>query len=387
MTTMAPGVDLQLYRDTLDLCVAKSRRNIKALADEPKSWSFTVNGQYHLWDESFFAIGNWTSSFHTGMALLSWMETRDPYFLQQVERLHPLYREKVTTHAMDTMHDLGFLYILYSIAIYKLTGATAHRETALRAADVFAGRFIANGGYIRAWGRMDEHGTDYDGLAIIDCMMNLPLLYWASAETGDARYRQMAIAHADTTLKLFPRADDSICHAYRFDPDTGRPLHQANYCGYSDQSHWARGTAWSIYGFALSYRHTGDARYLAMAERMAGKFLANLGADSVPVWDFMLPANSTNAIPDSSASAIAVCGLQEILRARPGHPVYAGAINQMLKGMCAEYVDADLEHPGVLDKAEVGDGPARAKNVFTSFGDYYLMEALTRQLGRDVVFW
>ena len=171
MSTTLVANDQQLYRKTLDLCVAKSRWNIKDLADEPKSWSFTVNNQYSQWNEGFFEIGNWTTSFHTGMALLAWNETKDPYFLRQVERLSPLYREKVFTRYMDTMHDVGFLYILHSIAIYKLTGSREHREIALRAADVFAGRFIENGGYIRAWGRMDEHGTDYDGLAIIDCMM------------------------------------------------------------------------------------------------------------------------------------------------------------------------------------------------------------------------
>lgn len=387
MATTIAAQDPQVFRKTLDLCIEKSRRNIRSLADEPKSWSFTVNNQYRLWNEGFFDIGNWTTSFHTGMALLAWRETKDPYFLEQVERLRPLYREKVFVRHMDTMHDLGFLYLLYSIALYKLTGLKEHREVALRAADVFAGRFIENGGYIRAWGRMDERGTPHDGLAIIDCMMNLPLLYWASEETGDPKYKRMAIAHANTTQKLFPRADDSICHAYRFDPATGTPLRQANYCGYSDESHWARGTAWAIYGFALSHKHTGDARYLDTAERLARKFIANLGPNSVPVWDFMLPANSDNAIPDSSAASIAVCGLQEILAARPGVPLYETAISQMLRGMCMEFVDTDPACPGVLAKAEIGDGVGRGKNTFTSWGDYYLMEALVRQLGRDVAFW
>jgi unsaturated chondroitin disaccharide hydrolase len=149
------------------------------------------------------------------------------------------------------MHDLGFLYSLYSVALFKLTGEPAHRQTALRAATVLAGRFETRGQYLRAWGRMEEQATDYAGLAIIDSMMNLPLLFWAADQSGDSRYRDLATQHADTTLRHFVRADGSVFHAYRFDPRTGQALGPANYCGYAVDSHWARGAAWAIYGFAL----------------------------------------------------------------------------------------------------------------------------------------
>src|SRR6187549_690649 len=98
---------------------------------------------------------------------------------------------------------------------------------------------------------MDEESTDYAGLAIIDCMMNLSLLYWASEETGDPRFKEIAIRHSDTTLENFIRGDDSVYHSYRFDPLTGAPACGDNYCGRSIESHWARGTTWAMYGFAL----------------------------------------------------------------------------------------------------------------------------------------
>ncbi|MEY3894799.1 MAG: Unsaturated glucuronyl hydrolase, partial [Verrucomicrobiota bacterium] len=162
-------------------------------------------------------IGNWSTSFFTGMALIAWNETEDEHFIRQVGRLEPLYQSKVGGHAADTMHDLGFLYSLYSVAFHKLTGDPGQRELGIKAAQVQADRFVSEGGYIRAWGRMDESDTDYAGLAIIDCMMNLPRLHWASEETGDGRFREIAIRHSDMTLAHFIREDDTVYHAFRFD--------------------------------------------------------------------------------------------------------------------------------------------------------------------------
>src|SRR5690349_76411 len=201
-----------------DLLVGKTRRNIKDLANEPKTWSWALGGDYSKYKEGFFEIGNWTTSFFTGMALLAWEETEDEYFLDQTLRLAPAYREKAMVRFLDMHHDAGFLYMLYSVALYKLTGDKAHREVGLAAASALYQRFNHKGGYIRAWGRLDEpagqllDGRRTDNMAIIDCLMNLPLLFWASLETGDRKYHDAAVRQADTTLKCFVRADDSVCH-------------------------------------------------------------------------------------------------------------------------------------------------------------------------------
>ena len=147
------GADL---RRAFDLCVRKTRANIQKLADYPKSGAWAVDGDYFKFREGFYDIGNWTSSFFTGMALLAWEQTEDEYFLHQVERLAAHYEAKVTTRRADTMHDLGFLYTLYSVALFKLTQSQAHRAAGLKAAELLAGRFHAKGGFIRAWGRMDD---------------------------------------------------------------------------------------------------------------------------------------------------------------------------------------------------------------------------------------
>ena len=378
----------QQLRDALNLCICKARGNIKLLADEPKSAAWALDGNYFNFKENFYEIGNWTSSFFTGMALLSWRETEDEYFLNQVLRLAPDYREKIFTHHLDTHHDLGFLYSLYSVALYKLTGDKQHREVGLQAAEVLSQRFNEKGNFIRAWGRMNETmsplGDDVvqtDNMAIIDCLMNLPLLYWASNETGDKKYRDIAVRHANMVVKLFIRPDDSLWHGYRFNPQTGEPIGPENFCGRSVDSYWARGASWAIYGFALSYRYTRDQKYLDASLRLARKFIAQLDQEVVPVWDFRLPASAV-PVRDASAAVITICGFQELAKHQSADAGILRVKNALLHRICtAGYLNFDDACPGVL-KNGYGDKPA-----YSSWGDYFLMEALARELKMDETFW
>ncbi len=383
------GHDEKALRAAFDICVRKTRNNIRALADEnpPKTWAFDKDGQYSRWNEGFYEIGNWTTSFFTGMALIAWQETKDEYFLQQVRRFAPLYREKAFTRFMDAHHDIGFLYSLYSVALHKLTGDKADREVGLRAAEVLAQRFIPGGNYIRAWGRMDEPDTEYDGLAIIDCLMNLPLLYWATNETGDKKFRDIAVRHADTVLQNFVRPDGSVFHAYRFDLKTGQPMGGDNYCGRAVESHWARGASWAIYGFALSYRYTRDRRYLDASVKVAEKFIACLGDLVIPVWDFRLPVGEEPLL-DTSAAAVVVCGIQELQQHQAATPAMLAVKQRMLETLCSErFLDVNESCPGILKEAEAGDGVGKARSVYTSWGDYFLMEALATELFTPELFW
>jgi unsaturated chondroitin disaccharide hydrolase len=373
-------------KQAFDLCARKTRRNIRRLADEPKSAPWAVDGNYFAHKEGFHEIGNWTSSFFTGMALLTWHETEDEYFLQQALRLAPEYRDKVFTKFIHTHHDLGFLYSLYSVALYKLTGDKAHREVGLRAAEVLYQRFNEKAGFIRAWGHMNT--TEQDNMAIIDCLMNLPLLYWAALESGDKKYHAAAVRHADNTLKYFIRPDDSVFHAYRFDLKTGRPIGGDNYCGRSLDSHWARGTGWAIYGFALSYRRTGDKKYLDASLRLARKFNQELGGDAIPVWDFKLPAGE-KPLRDTSAAAVVACGYQELEKLGAADAQITRVKNSLLQNLCTDkYLNFDESCPGVLREGQVGaNGPGTAQNAYTTWGDYFLMEAVARERFQFASWW
>ena len=375
------------FQKAFDLCVHKTRANIQRLADEPKSAAWALDGNYFDFKEGFYDIGNWTSSFFTGMALIAWQETEDEYFLQQVQRLAPHYLEKVFTQHRDTHHDLGFLYSLYSVALYKLTGDEVQRQTALRAAMVLAARFNEQGNFIRAWGRMDETttplgdgSTQTDNMAIIDCLMNLPLLYWATRETGDQKYHAIAVRHADMVRKYFIRPDDTLWHAYRFQPQTGTPIGPENFCGRGVDSYWARGAAWAIYGFALSYTCTRDEKYLKTSLRLARKFIAQLDCETVPVWDFRLPPEA-EPVRDTSAAVVAVCGFQELAKHHVADFDILTVKHKLLDRVCEAYLDFNADCPGVL-KSAYGDKPA-----YSSWGDYFLMEALARELFDFEGFW
>jgi unsaturated chondroitin disaccharide hydrolase len=370
------------WKQAFDLCVHKTRNNIQRLADEPKSAAWAVDGNYFNFEEGFYDIGNWTSSFFTGMALLAWNETEDEYFLNQVLRLAPHYREKVFTRHLDTHHDLGFLYSLYSVALYKLTGDKRHRETGLRAAELLSLRFNEKGNFIRAWGQMGTNEPAFPAnLAIVDCLMNLPLLYWASTETGDPKYRDLAVRHAYMVRKYFIRPDDSLWHAFRFDLQTGKPIGPENFCGRGVDSYWARGAAWAIYGFALGYRHTRDEKQLDASLRLARKFIAQLDKEVVPVWDFRLPANAA-PVRDTSAAVVAVCGFQELARHHAADLDILRAKHALLDRVCSQdYLDFHDACPGVL-KSAYGNKPA-----YSSWGDYFLMEALATELFPFESWW
>ncbi|HEU6448044.1 MAG TPA: glycoside hydrolase family 88 protein [Verrucomicrobiae bacterium] len=374
------------FSGVLSLCVNKTRNNIESLADNPKAAPWAVDGNYFGHPEGFYEIGNWTSSFFTGMALLAWRKTEDEFFLKQVLRLAPHYHEKVFTRFLDTHHDLGFLYSLYSVALYKLTGEKEHREVGLRAAEVLSQRFNAKGNFIRAWGHMNN--GEFEDMAIIDCLMNLPLLYWASGETGNKKFHDIAVKHADMALNVFVRPDDTVYHAYRFDLASGKPLRGDTFGGCETESCWARGLAWAIYGFALSYRYTKNPKYLDASLRMAKFFIRHLDSEIVPVWDFKLPADASKT-RDASAASVVVCGFQELEKLQSADSKIINAKQSLLQGLCREkYVDSDPLVPGIQKFGMVGDGvPGGAKNAYTSWGDYYLMEALDRELFQNSTWW
>jgi unsaturated chondroitin disaccharide hydrolase len=373
-------VDTESMKRAFDLCVRKTRRNIKALADDPKSWSNAADGNYASFNEGFYELGNWTTSFFTGMALLAWRATEDEYFLQQTLRLASAYRDKATTPRFHSHHDMGFLYSLYSVALFKLTGESAHREVGLAAAEALALRYNAKGRFIRAWGAL---GTDEnDNMAIIDCLMNLPLLYWASEVSGHRKFKDMALAHTGTTLKTFVRPDESVCHAYRFDLNSGAPIGPDNYCGFGVDTYWARGATWAIYGLAIGHRYTGEQTFLDASVRLLRRFMQQLDAEIVPLWDFRLPA-SEQPLRDASAGSVLVCGIQELERFKAADPSMTQLKRAMLGRLCSgSYLDWDESVPGIQKSGQAGP-----RNAYTSWGDYYLMEALDRELHHGETWW
>ncbi len=394
---------MNLYNEAYNICVEKIKSNMCKFKNGLKEYHSTSDGNY--FDEinrttEFLSKWTWTQSFFTGMALLAYITEGDESFIKWVNENYDLYKAKVFDLEMETMHDLGFLYSPYSVGIYKINGDINNRRVAIKAADELAKRFVFNGGYINAWARMNEKDNFTVGLAIIDCMMNLPLLFWAWTETGNDFYKDIATRHADITLKHIVRPDWSVYHAYRFDPDTGKPVGGTNHCGFSDESYWARGTSWAIYGFAVAYSYTMNEEYLNAAIKLSEKFIENLPEDYIPIWDFRLPKDTpavacgveekqkwdktdienTKYNRDTSAAAIACCGFMEILKYTDNSKL-EDCIDKTLKSLCSDkYFDKDVNTPGIL-KCSNGN------MTYTSFGDYFFMEALYIRNGGKLRFW
>ena len=246
----------------------------------------------------------WTAGFWPGLLWLIYRETKEAR-LRTIAEQCEVQLDEVIWDFDHLWHDVGFMWSLSSVARYKLTGAEDSRRRALLAASVLAARFNLRGRFIRAW------NGDRTGWAIIDCLMNLPLLYWAGGCLKDPRFTYFAMEHADTVLRHFVRENGSCRHIVNFDPQTGEVVEVLAGQGYSAESSWARGAAWALYGLALSYRYTHEARYLEAAKRVAGHFLAHLPADGIPYWDFAAPITADTP-RDSSAAACAASGLLEL---------------------------------------------------------------------------
>ena len=221
----------------------------------------------------------------------------------------------------------------------------------------------------------DQFFSDSNGLAIVDCMMNIPLLFWASKVTGHPFYKRVAMMHADTTMKYFIREDYSVRHAYRFSEELGIPLHEDNNCGYSVGSHWARGTSWAIYGFAIAYRYTGKKEYLDASIGILDKFMAECKGD-VPVWDFRLPEEKEKAV-DTSAAAVTLCGVIELIKKCDCEKLKE--YKNQLKAALEKYVDYDEDVMGILKEVN-------GRHTYADYGDYYYIESLMKE-DADIEVW
>jgi unsaturated chondroitin disaccharide hydrolase len=242
---------------------------------------------------------------------------------------------------------------------------------------------------IQAWG--PEHDKENGGRIIIDCLMNLPLLYWAYQQTEDRRYYDVAVAHADKSRRFLVRGDDSSYHTFYFDPATGEAIRGGTAQGYQDGSTWTRGQAWGIYGFALSYRNTGNPLYLETSKRMARYFVERLPEDNVVYWDFDAPINSDTK-RDSSASAIAACGMLELLGHLPADAAdrewLEDGLQRTMNGLVSSY--STINQPdaeGFLEHGSYSVRGGAAPDDFMIWGDYFYLEALMRLTKGHKGYW
>jgi unsaturated chondroitin disaccharide hydrolase len=362
---------------------AKLARTSRRIGD---SLAFvSVDGRYREFAGREEPASWWTNSFWAGLCWLAYRETLDPFYRQTAEAVET--KLDAALLAYDGLHhDLGFMWSLSSVAAFQLTGNDRSRRRALTAASLLASRFNLRGRFLRAW------NGDKNGWAIVDCLMNLPLLYWASRQSGDDRFAQIARAHADTALEAVLRPDGSANHIVSFDPETGAVVESLGGQGFGVGSSWSRGQAWALYGFALSHRHTGEARYLDAAKRVAHYFIANVCGDWVPDVDFRCPPGPTQK--DSTAGAIAAAGLLEVADRVPSYeaPLYRNAALHLLMALdrtCGAWArdEEGLLTDGTHAYHPNPDGLYPNNHSPIIYGDYFFVEAVLRLKGRTELFW
>lgn len=332
---------------------------------------------YEESSDEFITSGSewWCSGFYPGTLLYLYEQSGNETLYNEALRIMELLaKEQYNT----STHDLGFMMFCSFGNANRISPKPEYKDILIQSAKSLSSRFNENVGAIRSW---DSKENDF--LVIIDNMMNLELLFWATEETGDSTYYDIAVRHADTTIKNHFREDNSSYHVVNYDPNTGEVQRKHTAQGYSDESAWARGQAWGLYGFTLTYRATGDQKYLDQAVKIADFMVnnPNLPKDKVPYWDFNAP-NIPDELRDFSAGAImasALLELSEYVEGEKSEKYFQDAETIIHTLMTDEYIAESKTNGGFLLKHGVGHLPADSEvDVPLTYGDYYFVEAITR---------
>jgi hypothetical protein len=320
--------------------------------------------------------GWWCSGFYPGSLLYLYEQNHDQQLLTEANRiLGVLAKEQFNTHT----HDLGFMMYCSFGNANKIEPKAEYKQILINSAKSLSTRFNPTVGCIKSWD--SKNPSDY--LVIIDNMMNLELLFWATHETGDSSYYKIAVTHANTTMKNHFRPDYSSYHVINYDAQTGAVKEKKTAQGFANESAWARGQAWGLYGYTVMYRATKDKKYLEQAQNIAKFILTNpnLPADKIPYWDYNA-SNIPNALKDASAASVAASALLELCRYADNGKgqEYFSTAETILKTLSSPAYKAPAgTNGGFILEHSVGHLPAHSEvDVPLTYADYYFIEAMKR---------
>lgn len=359
----------QKLKAKLEVTTVKSRNKI------PYSTKEGVHNDQADPEKGFIYL--WTNGFWAGLNNLMYAETKNEDFLKTA-KASEVHLDRIFKNVFRMDHDVGFLWHLSSSALYRLTGSEESLNRALLAAMTLSARYNPDGNFIRVW----DNGRD--GWTIVDCLMNINLLYFATEKFKDNRFKSIAMRYADMAMRDHVREDGSIYHIVEHaldKPDTVLSYPQGQ--GYSPESCWTRGQGWTVYGFILSYIHTGKVEYLETAKKTGRYFIEQVKKTGyLPLVDFKAP--ETPVYYDSTAGAIVSCGLIEIYKATGDEYYLEGALN-ILKAMEKVWVNYTLEEDSIL---QMGSESYR-KGIHTPiiYGDFFFVEAILKLKGSDFLIW
>ncbi|MCL2416209.1 MAG: glycoside hydrolase family 88 protein [Defluviitaleaceae bacterium] len=342
------------------------------------------NGRYP--DLAERGLSWWCNGFFAGMLWQLYNANKNPIFREKAEgienRLDEAFHDFVGLH-----HDVGFMWLHTAVANYRLTGNEQSKKRGLHAANLLAGRFNHHAGFINAW------NNERTGWMIIDTMMNLPLLYWAKETANLPHYGFIATAHAYQASHFLLRPDGSCNHIIILDqgydktPYRDNPNETPAGQGYASGSSWTRGAAWSVYGFALSYLHSKDTRFLNCAKTAAHYFIANLDQNLIPPIDFRQPKEPR--VFDTTAGLIAACGFLEIAKhvGENEKDLYFETARNIVLATEKQWADWNHDNDGIIGGGSEAYNKPETYHVPIIYGDYFFTEAVLRILEKDFLIW
>ncbi|MGL4773313.1 MAG: glycoside hydrolase family 88 protein [Clostridium sp.] len=359
-------------REALDFILKKIDENIETYTHKFPS-ACTTEQRYRIKDND-----DWTNGFWTGMLWLAYEYTGDEKYKKVAEIHIDSFEKRYEENFVLDHHDLGFLYLLSAVAGYKITGSEKAKKLGIKAAEKLKGRYQEKGEFIQAWGKL---GDENEYRMIIDCFLNLPLLYWAYEETGDESFKDVADKHFKTAINNVIREDSSTYHTYYFDKETGEPTKGVTHQGFKDDSCWARGQAWAVIGMPLNYRYNKIEESKEIYEAVTNYYLNRLPEDLIPYWDLVFKAEDKEP-RDSSSAAIVACGMLEMAKFDEDlekKELNIRAAHAMTRNLINEYTTKNNpESNGVLMHGVYSWQHNKGIDECNLWGDYFYMEALMR---------
>jgi hypothetical protein len=379
---LSQTIDSDLLRQTIQFTQSKTGQLSRAMKTSFPAPS-SVNGVY-------LPIGNveWTSGFWTGLLWLAYELSGDLDFRSAAMSHLRGYQQRIRQRINVAHHDLGFLFSLSAVPAFKRLGDATAGRMAYEAAELLLARYLPSAGIIQAWGDLDDPAQR--GRMIIDCNLNLPLLFWASAMSGDDRFEAAARQHLTKAAEHLVRGDASTFHTFFMDPIDGTPLYGKTHQGYADDSCWARGQAWAIYGFAIGARHTSDPELVKLSKRVTNYFLNRMPVDGVCYWDLVFTDGPQPR--DTSAATIAACGMLELSDLLPPDDAdrlaYRSAAIFIVQQLATKYLTTAAEtESGILRHAVYHMPNNIGVDESCIWGDYFFVEALARLRGGWSSYW
>lgn len=377
--------DRELCETSLAYCVERIKKNMQVLAYACPSET-APGGKYNVIDNI-----TWTTGFWPGMLWAAYGVAKDKTFLYGGKLQTKLFQKRLEDDHVLQHHDIGFLYTLSTVADYVMTGSEEARQLGIRAAHRLMKMYRPGPGIIQRGGNLEDLTDRFTGVFIVDCMLNIPLLFWTSEQTGDRSFYDAAYRHAKNTIHTLIRPYGAVVHSGVADVVRGTMVADSSLSQGKggDDAAWGRGQAWAVYGLSLAYSYTKDPEFLEAAKVVTNYFLNRLPSDDIANWDLYYTQDDVQR--DTSAASIAVCGMLEMSDilpiTDPYKEIYRNAALRILDSLSRNYrTQADQDTMGLLE-AGVYQMSGKGVNEPTIWGDYFYMEALWRLHGSFRRFW